>query len=218
MKNPLRKENKNIKSPPRGGLFSLFMNKKTLLVSCCAPCSCAAIEKLVLGGENFGVLFYNPNIFAHDEYLRRLEENKKFCAELGVEFIELEYNHDAWLAAVKSLESEPDRGKRCSVCFAFRFKRAVEWGAENGYTHFSSVLGVSRYKDIEQVHAAALAAAAPEQCAKPITYDNANYRLGGLEERRRALIKQKNMYNQEYCGCEFSQQQLHALRKKKLTN
>ena len=31
-----------------------------------------------------------------------------------------------------------------------------------------------------------------------------NWRKGGLQERRNALIKSCNMYNQTWCGCEFS--------------
>ena len=31
-----------------------------------------------------------------------------------------------------------------------------------------------------------------------------NWRKGGLSERRIAIIKEYNFYNQQYCGCEFS--------------
>ncbi|HBN01366.1 MAG TPA: hypothetical protein DD383_01835 [Rikenellaceae bacterium] len=34
---------------------------------------------------------------------------------------------------------------------------------------------------------------------------NQNWRRGGLQERRNALIKEWEMYNQTFCGCEFSQ-------------
>lgn len=187
-----------------------MQKKNTLLLSCCAPCSCAAIEKLALDKEKFSVLFYNPNIFPQTEYQKRLEENKKFCAKLDVEFIELEYNHEDWLKAVKGLEEELDRGARCAVCFYFRFKRAGEWALENGFTEVSSVLGISRYKDIEQVHAAALRAANETKCP----YNSTNYRKNGLEERRQALVKQNAMYDQEYCGCQFSKSQLEKFRNK----
>ncbi len=176
------------------------MNKKKLLLSCCAPCSCAVIERFALDGKNFSVLFYNPNISPKDEYQKRLIENKKLCADFNVPFVELEYEHEAWLDAVKGLEAEPERGRRCEVCFYFRLKKAAAWAKENGFSEFTSVLGVSKYKDFAQVLAAAARAAREED----IKYNETNYRKNGLEERRRALTKEKQMYNQQYCGCAFS--------------
>ena len=37
-----------------------------------------------------------------------------------------------------------------------------------------------------------------------VTYWEQNGRKGGLSERRIAIIKEYNFYNQQYCGCEFS--------------
>ena len=45
-----------------------MLGKRILLLSCCAPCSIAVIEKLKLDGENFAVIFFNPNIHPSDEY------------------------------------------------------------------------------------------------------------------------------------------------------
>jgi predicted adenine nucleotide alpha hydrolase (AANH) superfamily ATPase len=53
------------------------MKDKLLLVSCCAPCSVAVIQDLKTQDIDFTVLFYNPNIQPKEEYIRRLEENKK---------------------------------------------------------------------------------------------------------------------------------------------
>lgn len=41
---------------------------KLLLLSCCAPCSCAVIDKLAKENVDFAVLFYNPNISPAAEY------------------------------------------------------------------------------------------------------------------------------------------------------
>ena len=38
-----------------------------------------------------------------------------------------------------------------------------------------------------------------------VTFWDRNWRKGGLQERRNALLKENNFYNQQYCGCEFSQ-------------
>lgn len=173
---------------------------KLLLLSCCAPCSCGVIKHLASQGKEFSVLFYNPNIDSEAEYQKRLAENQRVCERFHVPFIALAYEAQAWREAVKGLEQEPERGKRCSVCFAFRLKKAAQYAKEHGFTHFSSVLGISRHKDLAQVNAAAQLAAEQAQ----IPYDETNWRKGGLEELRRALNQEMQLYNQSYCGCVFS--------------
>ncbi len=171
-----------------------------LLLSCCAPCSCGVIKKLASEKRNFIVLFYNPNIDTAAEYQKRLAENERVCKACGVAFVSLPYEPEVWQKAVKGLEQEPERGKRCSVCFELRLKRAAEYAKENGFTSFSSVLGISRHKDLAQVNAAADLASREIG----IPYDETNWRKGGLEQLRRALIEEMQLYNQNYCGCVFS--------------
>ncbi|WP_178338361.1 epoxyqueuosine reductase QueH [Candidatus Avelusimicrobium facis] len=174
--------------------------EKLLLLSCCAPCSCGVIEMLAAQGRTFTVLFYNPNIDTAGEYQKRLAENQRICARFGVPFAQLPYEPERWRAAVAGLEQEPERGRRCSVCFELRLKRAAQYAKEHGFTRFSSVLGVSRYKDLAQVNAAAARAAA----AVGVPYDETNWRKGGTEALRHLLIKDMQLYNQTYCGCIFS--------------
>lgn len=173
---------------------------KTLLVSCCAPCSCAVIRKLADEKRDFAVLFYNPNIHPAEEYFKRRDENEKYCRSMNVPFIELEYDPDEWFKAVKGLESEPERGARCSVCFLMRLRRAAKYAKENGFDVVTSVLGVSRYKNLDQVNEAGRKAATENG----IVYDETNWRKGGLEEERQRIVKKTGMYAQNYCGCAFS--------------
>ena len=184
-------------------LYKLYYNKvmqKMLLLSCCVPCSCAAIESLCKQGRAFAVLFYNPNIMPLAEYQKRKEENKKYCAKLGVPFFDLDYDNQAWLAAVAGLENEPERGARCRKCFEYRLNRAAQFAKAGGYDSFASVLGVSRHKSMEDVSAAAAEISAA--CGLP--YEDINWRKDGLEPRRAEIIKQENMYGQTYCGCKFT--------------
>ena len=57
-------------------LNNLNGKKKLLLHSCCGPCSSYVISYLT---KNFDItiLYYNPNIFPYDEYLKRKEEQIK---------------------------------------------------------------------------------------------------------------------------------------------
>ena len=168
-----------------------------LLLSCCAPCSCAVIKKLADDGVDFSVLFYNPNIRPYDEYRRRCDENKRVCAKYGVKFIELEYDNDRWCELTVGLEDLPERQKRCSICFGMRLRRAFEYAKENGFDAVASVLGVSRYKDLNQVNEVAHA----EANRAGMMYIEIEGRKGGMQELRNQLIKDLALYNQDYCGC-----------------
>ena len=168
-----------------------------LLLSCCATCSCAVIEKLAQDKQDFKVVFYNPNIRPIAEYRKRCDENKRVCEIYQIPFIELEYDNERWCALTQGLYDEPERGKRCSICFYMRLKRVMEYAAKEGYKGVASVLGVSRYKNLAQVNEAA--AKASQEVGVP--YFEIEGRKGGQQERRAQLIKDLNLYSQDYCGC-----------------
>lgn len=171
---------------------------KLVLASCCAPCSAGAIKQLsnadIAGVDDFIVLFYNPNIFPNDEYIKRMNEQIKYCEELGVKYAIGDWDHDAWKQAVRGLENEPERGKRCAVCFAYRFAYARDFALKNGYNAVASVFGVSKHKDQSQVDAAAKSTLGDIQYI-PIRWD---------ENLRQSIGRVSNFYRQNYCGCEFS--------------
>ena len=172
-----------------------------LLLSCCAPCSAGVIKKLAEEKRHFSVLFFNPNITPLEEYQRRLDANKKVCKHFGIDFIELPSDHNAWLQDVaEGFEKEPERGTRCKRCFLYRLKQAAKYAKENGFDTFSSVLGISRYKDLESVNAAAETA----QKEFDIPYNFTNWRKNAAEQDGIKTVKQLNLYIQNYCGCEFS--------------
>lgn len=170
---------------------------KLVLMSCCAPCSAGAIKQLATGEipevEDFIVLFFNPNIFPVAEYDKRLSEQIKYCEKLGVKYAIGEYNHSLWLDAVRGLEQEPERGKRCSKCFQFRFDYAKKWALEHGFDAVTSVFGVSKHKDQSQVDCAGQKALGIKYI--PIKWD---------EALRQKIGHESNFYRQNYCGCEFS--------------
>lgn len=171
--------------------------KKTLILSCCAPCSAGVVEFFAKTKKPASVLFYNPNIDRAKEHNLRLIENKRLCDFFNIPFIALPYTPEVWLKETKDFLQEPERGKRCSLCFSLRLKEAAQYAKENGFDCFTSVLGVSRYKNLDQVNACA------EQVSKlvGIPYDFTNWRKGGLEIRRVQIIKDLNLYSQKYCGC-----------------
>lgn len=174
---------------------------EVLLHCCCAPCSSAIIEWM-LNNDVRPVIFYsNSNIYPDQEYQIRKNEITRYATELGLQIIDDEYNHEAWLEHVKGLEHEPERGGRCLQCFRFRLLRAAQKCKELGLASFTTTLASSRWKNLEQINAAGLWAA---ETVGEVTFDTRNWRKGGLQERRNQLLKQNGFYNQLYCGCEFS--------------
>lgn len=168
-----------------------------LLLSCCAPCSCAVIKILAEEKHDFEVVFYNPNIRPIEEYRKRADENKKVCKIYNVPFVELEYDNERWCEQIQGLENEPERGKRCDICFYMRLKRTMEYAKANGYEAVASVLGVSRYKDLIQVNRAGYKAS--EETG--IKYLEIEGRKAGRQNLRMQLIRELDLYNQAYCGC-----------------
>ena len=131
-----------------------------LLHACCAPCSGAVLECLRDSGIRPVVFFSNSNIAPRAEYELRLSELRRYTDLLGVELVEDEYDHGAWLSAVRGLEDEPERGRRCEACFRFRLRRAAQYAASRGLPVLATTLASSRWKDLDQVNAAGCEAVA----------------------------------------------------------
>lgn len=196
---------------------------RILLHSCCAPCSGAVIECLVENGLRPGIFFSNSNIVPFDEYELRKGELIRYARDFGLEVIDDDYDHKAWLECVRGLEREPERGARCMECFKFRLLRAAKYAAANGYDVLTTTLASSRWKNLEQVNAAGqwacgIVAGEAGACANPDSTTGVltpvfwpqNWRKGGLQPRRNEIIREQNFYNQNFCGCEFSNTQVVA--------
>ncbi len=179
-------------------MFEVNLPEPLLLLSCCAPCSCAVIQHLSKIGINFTVIFYNPNIRPFEEYERRRQENEKLCKKFSVPFVSLEYDNERWCEKTKGLLSEPERGKRCDICFEMRLRKVAKYAQEHGFKAVSSVLGVSKYKDFDQVNRAANRAFEKSS----VSYFPVNWRKGGLEQIRQTMQKELQLYRQTYCGCQ----------------
>ena len=80
---------------------------KLLLHSCCAPCAGEIMEAIASSEIKTTVFFYNPNIHPKEEYEIRKDENKRFCDQLGFEFIDADYDKENWFERIKGLENEP---------------------------------------------------------------------------------------------------------------
>ena len=201
---------------------------KVLLHACCAPCSSAIVEWLLAHKVEPVIYYFNPNIYPFEEYEVRKNESKRHAASLGITWIDDDqfrtgasqpcgcseewfHAHQSWLCAVQGMEHEPERGKRCETCFYHRLLATAKKAQELGIPFFATTLASSRWKNLDQVNAAGLAAEkavnnTPNGCPgpKPLRFWPQNWRKDGLQDRRNALLKEYGFYNQQYCGCEFS--------------
>ena len=183
-------------TPPNG-------ENHVLLHCCCAPCSSAIIECMLQNNIRPTLFFCNPNIYPQQEYEVRKQEAIRFAEMQGLDFVDADYDHANWLAAMHGLEQEPERGGRCLNCFVLRLMRTAQYAATHGFTLFTTTLASSRWKSLDQINEAAIRAA--EQYPGTMFWEQ-NWRKGGLQERRNQLLKEYGFYNQQYCGCEFSMQ------------
>ncbi|MDO4164664.1 MAG: epoxyqueuosine reductase QueH [Bacteroides sp.] len=172
-----------------------------LLHSCCAPCSSAIIECMLMNGIRPTVFYCNPNIYPREEYEIRKNEAIRFVTAQGLDFVDADYDHQQWLDCMCGLENEPERGSRCLKCFVLRLTETARYASEHGFTVFTTTLASSRWKNLEQINEAGRQAAA--RYPGTVFWEQ-NWRKGGLQDRRNQLLKEYAFYNQLYCGCEFS--------------
>lgn len=179
---------------PNGG-------KKLLLHSCCAPCSGEVMEAIMASDIEFTIFFYNPNIHPKKEYEIRKEENIRLAEKLNIPIIDADYDTDNWYERAKGMEYEPERGKRCTMCFDMRFERTALYAFENGFDTISSSLGISRWKNFDQINDCGLRAVEPYE---GVSYWTFNWRKKGGSARMLEISKRERFYMQEYCGCAYS--------------
>jgi predicted adenine nucleotide alpha hydrolase (AANH) superfamily ATPase len=175
--------------------------KKLLLHSCCAPCSGEVMERLLEAEIDYTIFFYNPNIHPIEEYEIRKNENIRFAEKNNIPFVDGDYDRDEWFKRAKGMENEPERGIRCTMCFDMRFERTALYAHENGFNVFTSSLGISRWKNMEQINDCGTRAASHYP---NIDYWTFNWRKSGGSQRMIEISKREEFYQQEYCGCVYS--------------
>ena len=200
--------------------------KEVLLHACCAPCSSAIVEWMLAHDVRPTIFYYNPNIFPREEYEIRKNESKRHAESLGIRWIDGDYDHEQWRQGVCGLEGESERGRRCEQCFTLRLTATAKKAQELGIQYFATTLASSRWKSLDQINRAGLLAEQTVNAEVPdfnssilqsfnssifqsfnfkVSFWPQNWRKGGLQERRNQLLKEYGFYNQQYCGCEFSQ-------------
>ena len=177
----------------------IIMKQKLLLHVCCGPCSIAIFEELK---EQFDVTvhFCNPNIHPEEEYEKRKAEVIKICKELNIKFIEEEYNPEEWFKLTKEYKEEQEGGKRCPICFKLRMEKSVQYAKKNNFDYFATSLTSGRNKYAKIINPIGL------ELGKKygIKFFEEDWKKKGRQEKAIELVKNKNIYRQDYCGCIYS--------------
>ena len=71
-------------------------------------------------------------LFVGEEYEVRKEENKRYAAQLGIPFVDVDGDVDEWYRRAKGMEFCPERGARCTMCFDMRLERTALYAHEHG--------------------------------------------------------------------------------------
>ena len=171
---------------------------KLLLHACCAPCSSAVLENL---SDYFDItlFFYNPNISPEEEFVFRLDELKRLVPEMGLsaEVVSPLYDNEEFESVIKGLETLPEGGKRCKVCYALRLEKSVLFAKENAFDYVTTTLSISPYKN-----AAWLNEIGQELSEKyGVKYLVSDFKKGDGYKRSCALSEKYNLYRKKYCGC-----------------
>ena len=176
---------------------------RVLLHSCCGPCSSAVLEYLTQHCE-VTLLWYNPNLYPEAEFERRCSTQLELIEKMGlgerVHVLLEPWRSEEYYRAAAGLENEPEGGKRCTECFRLRLRETAKLAKQQGFDYFCTTLTLSRYKDAVRVNTLG------EQIAAEtgVRWLPSDFKKRGREQRSNELAKQFGLYQQRYCGCEFS--------------
>ena len=189
-------------------LNNLGGKKKLLLHSCCGPCSSYVISCLT-DYFDITILYYNPNIFPYDEYLKRKDEQIRLINDIksniknNIDIMDCDYDNDIYNDLVKGLENEPERGNRCKVCYRMRMEKTAIIAKENNYDYFCTTLSVSPYKNSQWINE--IGKELENKYSISWLYSDFKKKDG---YKQSILLSQKyNLYRQNYCGCIYSKPQ-----------
>lgn len=179
----------------------IIENENTVLLHvCCAPCGAYSLEFLKNLGYNVTLYFYNPNIYPLEEYQKRLNELKDFADKNKIPLITEKADFQHWAEITKGLEFEPEKGKRCFVCYKMRLQKTAQKAEKLGFAYFTTTLSISPHKSYEMI------CEISKELEKQYKtcYLDVNLKKKDGYKKSIELSKMYGFYRQNYCGCKFS--------------
>ena len=187
-----QKEKNELKEPAK--------KPRLLFHICCAPCATYLSVNRLMPRYDLTWYFYNSNLCDREEYDKRLKAVEAMAEKFKIKLIIKPYDHKAWLLKVKGLESDPERGSRCRICYQDRLLKTIELAKNQGFDFFSTSLLVSPYKDSEALKNISRALASEYK----IKFLEEDLQSDNAYSKSQALAKELGIYRQKFCGCEFT--------------
>jgi len=173
--------------------------ENVLLHVCCAPDASYGVTAMQ---ERFRVtgFFFNPNIQPGAEYERRLNAARQLQDFLPFALEVAGGGEKEWEEAVRGLEEEPEKGRRCEACIRIRLRRTAEEAKQQGIPAFCTVLTVSPKKDAAMVNRIGR----EEGERAGVFYLEADMKKNDGFRKSVEISKKLGIYRQGYCGCRYS--------------
>jgi len=179
-------------------------NKPNLLLHvCCGPCSTIPL-KILKPYFNITIFYSNSNIYPKEEYLRRLNELKRYLIDSknnDIHIVEYQYNYEEYIKDLIPYKELKEGHERCRMCFKKRFLDLVDYASKHNYQYISTVMTISRYKNAQDINEIGLALV---KDYPSLTWLYNDFKKNNGYEKSLIVCKNYNLYFQEYCGCEFS--------------
>lgn len=175
---------------------------KLLLHSCCGPCFTIPYE-ILKKYFDITIIYNNSNIYPKEEHDRRLNELKKYLKDIGVKImiIETPYDNETYNLSLEEHKDDKEGHERCRICFRKRLSEGFEIAYKNHFDYFGTVMTISRYKNAQDINKIG------EELQKnypTVKWLYADFKKNNGYEKSLIIIRDHEMYFQEYCGCKYS--------------
>ena len=181
---------------------------RILVHACCAPDALYVFGVLKDAYDVTG-FFSNSNIQPLREYELRLDEARRVAAAAGVTLLEDDYDPEGWLFLTRKLKDEPEKGRRCDVCYASRLLRTAGRAAGDGFDAFTTVMTLSPHKKAPVLFRIGRQFAARYRVA----FLEADFKKKNGFKKSVELSRAHGLYRQDYCGCVYSRDAAAARRR-----
>lgn len=175
---------------------------KLLLHVCCGPCSTIPLERMK---DYFDItlLFNNSNIYPKEEHDRRYQELNRYIDDMGYEYpiIYIDYDNETYNKDLEAYADLPEGHERCRVCFRKRLSQLFEIAELKRFDYCGTVMSISRYKNAKDLNTIGEELATLHPSVKWLYAD---FKKKDGYEHSLIIIKEHEMYFQEYCGCIYS--------------
>ena len=176
-------------------------NPKILVHICCAPDAAYVIGILKEKYEVTG-FFFNPNISPPEEHDLRLAEARKVAEILEVRLIEEVDDGSRWMALAAKFKDEPEKGRRCDVCYAMRIEKTARAASAQGFDVFTTIMSLSPWKKAPVLNRIGRMFGR----RYGVRFLEADFKKKDGFKKSVDLSRAWGLYRQDYCGCIYSRQ------------